>query len=164
MSLREGAGKGVWSGREARKVCPGYSFVTILSPPKPPKKKARGGLQKRPGGGGRPPQKGGSRRPPKGVRGRGSGEGGDRGRRFHEGHGRLRKRFGRARKAIKVCPGYSFVQFAARCLFSRAGSRVLRGSQKVQKRLSFQLFFKFFKSHATQRGGSRWSAAQRGPA
>ena len=49
LHLREGAGKGVWSGRKARKVCPGYGFVTILTPPKPLQKTARGGLQKRSG-------------------------------------------------------------------------------------------------------------------
>ena len=57
LSLRVRAGKGVWSGRGARKACPGHSFVKILSPKDPPKK-------------------GGSRRPPKVVRGRGPGEGG----------------------------------------------------------------------------------------
>ena len=53
LSLRVGAGKGVWSGRGARIVCPGYSFVKILPPQDPPKKEARGGLQKGSGGGGR---------------------------------------------------------------------------------------------------------------
>ena len=54
LSLRVGAGKGVWSGRGARKACPGHSFVKILSPKDPPQKK-----------------KGGSRRRPKVARGRG---------------------------------------------------------------------------------------------
>ena len=53
LSLRVRAGKGVWSGRGARKACPGHSFVKILPPKDPPKKEARGGFQKRPGGGGR---------------------------------------------------------------------------------------------------------------
>ena len=114
LSLRVSAGKGVWSGRGARKVCPGYSFVKILSPKDPPKKEARGGFQK---GSGR----------------RGSGEGGTGGEAPKKGIEGTRKRCGRVRKAIQVCPGYTFVRFAARCLFSRARSRVFRGSQQVAK-------------------------------
>ena len=176
LSLRVRAGKGVWSGRGARKACPGHSFVNILSPKDPPKKEARGSLQKWSGGrgsgeggagGGAPkkgiegtgsdadvhewlqkyalaivllnfcppkaPPKGSSRRLPKVVRGEGVGGGRDRGRRSQEGYRGHRKRFGRVRMATKVCPGCSFVRFAARCLFSRARSRVRRGSQKVAR-------------------------------
>ena len=76
LSLRVGADKRDWALKSGRNVCTGYIFVKILSP-----------------------QKEGPRRLPKGARGRGPGEGEDRGRRFHEGmaglgsasdvHGRL---------------------------------------------------------------------------
>ena len=118
LSLRVGAGKGVWSGRGARKACPGHSFVKISPPQRPhPKRRLMDASQGR----------------PKVARGMGVGGGRDRGRRSQEGHGGHRKRCGRVRMAIKVCPGFGFVRFAARCLISRASSRTLRGSQKVAR-------------------------------
>ena len=74
LSLRVRAGKGVWSGRGARKACPGHSFVKILSPKDPPpkKKEARGGFQKWSGGRGSGEGGTGGGAPKKGIEGIGS--------------------------------------------------------------------------------------------
>ena len=72
LSLRAGAGKGVWSGSGARKACPGCSFVKILPPKDPPKKEARGGFQKWSGGRGSGEGGTGGGAPKRGIEGIGS--------------------------------------------------------------------------------------------